>query len=259
MKKNLLKKYQRFKHNNLPTPFFDKERLKFELILPLSNNIESYSDIEIYKSYESALSDLAYTGLYYPYTCKLITRRINPDTNEEYDKAEIRHLHSHNFEELLQDLYDYPESFSISSDDEKFYSTQELYYINNVKQYLLFIGLKDASSPKPSITRYRSKKQNKYGSYPIHHISNNLLNDILNNKVDYYITLHDGYNPINEDFKEGEFKALLVDENSNFKLLVELTKIRYGKYNDYKKYVKSDNSKDAEMVRISYFNIVERF
>ena len=64
MKKNLLKKYQRFKHNNLPTPFFDKERLKFELILPLSNNIESYSDIEIYKSYNFKISFFVYSKNY---------------------------------------------------------------------------------------------------------------------------------------------------------------------------------------------------
>ena len=44
-------------------------------------------------------------------------------------------------------MYDYPETFNISTEEEEFYSKQELKYLRRVQKYLLFIGLKDLGIP----------------------------------------------------------------------------------------------------------------
>ena len=150
------KRYEKFKKNNLPTPFFDDERQTFEYVY-YSNHIfneNSPKYPEVNPVLTDALADIAYTGLYYSFNCKEI---FNTDDGDEIT---VGHNHAHSFDEVVRFLYDFPESFSISKEDEKFYSEQELHYLRRVQKYLLFIGLKDINDTKKiPVSRYRNKNQ----------------------------------------------------------------------------------------------------
>lgn len=136
MNKDFYKRYDKFKNNNLPTPYYDKERNVLEYVwfneegLNVSDNIcwplESLSNTELYYSFS-----------------------VGP----------IGHMHDHEFSNVVRMLYDYPISFNISKDEEEYYSKQELKYLKRIQEYLVSIGLKDIDpNKKVSINRYRNNK-----------------------------------------------------------------------------------------------------
>ena len=112
------KRYEKFKRNNLPTPFFDEERQTFEYVYYsyrfFNNDNKKYSEVN--HSLTDALANIAFTGLYYSFDCKEIAY------TKEGVKITFEHSHAHSFDEVVSSLYDFPESFSIPKEDEKFYS-----------------------------------------------------------------------------------------------------------------------------------------
>ena len=131
MEKVDLTRYDKFKENNLPTPFNDDERSVLEYVW--------FDDtgLNVSQNLTYALEHVSNTGLYYSYS------------------VDGKHSHGHSFEEVLMSLYKYPETFKIDIDEEEYYSKQELEEINDIQEYLLSIGLEDIKDA--SITRYRTK------------------------------------------------------------------------------------------------------
>ena len=69
------KRYDKFKKNNLPTPFYDKERETFEYVLYDENMEVNEKDlydrrIIVSNSLTEALSWITCDGFYYSYSCR---------------------------------------------------------------------------------------------------------------------------------------------------------------------------------------------
>ena len=149
--KKFSKRYDKFKNNNLPTPFWDEERQTFEYVYFDTTEDNEKTTLEINHDLIKALGDIAQAGLYYSFS-----------TGNIGNKNSSKHNHAHSFEEVVKALYDFPESFHIKKDEEEFYSNQELDYLRQVQKYLLHIGLKDLESEERSFNRYQNKKCSKF-------------------------------------------------------------------------------------------------
>ena len=245
--KEFVKKYDKFKKNNLPTHFWDDERQTKEYVYFDEDNSLNVSD-SIFES----LSRIALTGLYYPFNSNRITHKIGEEPRVEYGDN-----HAHSFEELVGWLYDYPETFNIDKEDEKYYSKQELEYLRRVQKYLLFIGMKDVEGLKRKNTRYRSKKQTKYNNCFLHNCSKKTIEDLLSGKRNFTYR-----EVINDDEKEeiyDDYQALILDEEDNFKMHIKYTHSKIKKYKEIKDIVNDDRFKDNDMMCVRYFEIVEKF
>lgn len=243
------KRYDKFKKNNLPTPFWDDERQVFEYVYDDEFVIENgaYSNqIKIFNNLTDALSEITLASFYYSYSCGYDVLNNN--------EKKLHHCHSHSFENVVRDLYDYPESFNISKEEEEFYSKQELNYLKRVQKYLLFIGLKDINE-KRSVLRYRNKVYKKYGNSFVHKYSCDTINDFISGKRNFNVMeWYEGYKNYFH-----EFNALIIDENNDFKLYVKYTKQELKKYKDIKEYFINENFKDDDNVIVTYFEIIDIF
>ena len=243
--------YKRFEKNNLPTPFWDKERDTLEYVFyddgrPIVSSNLCYS-----------LEHITFAGFYYSYSCRHLTSRL-VDNKWVYE-VEDGHLHAHAFEEVVRDLYEYPEHFRISKEEEEFYSKQELQFLNRVQKYLLFIGVKDNLSPHKSVKRYRNPLQNKYKNIYVSHVANEKLKDVINRKIDFLVyEYYEGHSK-DEDYKPKEYRNLLADDEGNIKLLVEFTKGRIKEYKDVKNLYKIKDLKDNDKVVVKTFKILEDY
>ena len=166
------KRYDKFKSNNLPTPFFDEERQTLEYVsfdpkLNVSDNL-GY-----------ALEHMSYTGLYYPYHIKDYARL----EMESKMKLQFFHSHNHDFESVIRDLYMHPESFEIMDDEKEFYSKQELNYLSRIKAFLNLIELKDIYKGKKN--RYNNILYNKYKDSGIMKFDNDVVELMINKKINY--------------------------------------------------------------------------
>ena len=259
--KKFCERYDKFKNNNLPTPFWDEERLTQEYVYFYNGksifNDEEYKDhLEVSNSLTEALADITYTGFYYPFTDKHVTAYYKG--NEFIEKVVIGHNHGHSFEEVVRALYDSPESFKITKDEEAFYSKQELEYLNRVQKYLLFIGIKDLEKHKAPVSRYRNKIHKKYENALINTFSNSLVKDVLSGKKDFCISKW--YPDFSERvFKPGEYQCLVVDENNDFKLFIEFTKEEVKEFKEVKDQCKNSNYKDNDKVIVNHFIVLEKF
>lgn len=265
------KRYDKFKNNNLPTPFWDKERQTLEFVhydsnLDYWNNIlksnnESFDRKQkINNNLIDALEDIAGAGFYYPYTCGYFEWARATDENDK-PKLKIGHTHSHSFEKVVRDLYDFPESFKISKEEEEFYSKQELKYLRRVQKYLLFIGLKDIESYKHSVKRYRSKKQKKYGNAVIHYYKDSVIKDFLSAKRNFIVIVTDHIEIYKEyeEYPNHDKRELVVDKDDNFRLFIEYTHQEIKKFKAIKNIYKNKELKDNDKVVVQYFKILERF
>lgn len=151
---------------------------------------------------------MADINFYYSYTCGYFTEEKIDEDNYNLKLAK-GHTHSHYFEDVVKDLYNFPESFNISKEEEKYYSEQQLKYLRRVKKYLLFIGLKDIDSIKPSIKRYRNTKQKKYGSAYIHEYNDKTINDILLGKINYFVIIPDNI----DIYKKMKSFLIMIEKN----------------------------------------------
>ncbi len=261
------KRYDKFKKNNLPKSFWDEERQTLEYVyydskLDRDNKIFARDDDEfdrrlhVEKSLTEALSNIAFTGFYYPYTCKYFTL---PQVDDELRtwKIELGHTHGHDFDHVVSSLYDFPESFKIEDDELEFYSKQQLKYLRRVQKYLLFLGLKDLDSRRVKVERYRNKRQKKYGDCYIYSFSDESLNEFLNDKRDFYVS--DYYEGFTGDVYNHDFYVLFTDREDNFKMYVELIKREVKLYKDINSKFHDDNLHDDDKVIVTYFKILEKF
>ena len=175
--------------------------------------------------------------------------------NENNEKVSL-HTHAHSFDEVVRDLYDYPESFKISKAEEEFYSKQELGYLKRVQKYLLFIGMKD-NDFKSKNTRYRNKLHKKYGHAIIHKYPKKTINDILLDKCNFRVT--EWYDSSIYDKDIDPFDALIIDDDYDFRLYVKYVHWEVKKYKEIKDIYEIKNFKDNDNVVVTYFEILEKF
>ena len=264
--KEFTKRYDKFKSNNLPTPFWDDERQTLEYVyydikdnkrlLELNKNTDFDSKMHINYSLTDALGDLAKTNFYYSFNSKNIQLKKVGDKYE--NNVVIGHNHAHSFEQVINSLYNFPESFNISKEDEQFYSKQELEYLRRVKKYLLFIGLKDAVSFKNRVSRYRNAKQKKYEHAFIYKYTNKEISSILKGR-DYIIYEYLDFYKENREYSKGEYQALIVDEEDNFRIFIEFTKESVQSYYSVKNVYQNSKLKDNDKVLIRYFKVLEKY
>ena len=256
--KEFEKRYDKFKNNNLPTSFWDKERQTLEYVYFDDDNLRVN-----YSLYES-LGDIAITGLYYSFTSGYMTG----NTTEGF-RYEVGHNHAHSFEEVVKWLYDYPESFSISKDEEEFYSKQELDYLRDVKEYLLFIGMKDCKGNNRSKSRFKNKNQEKYKHYGITNVNDDLAEKILYGKRNYMVTHTDypEYHPDIKEYKQNEYISFARNKEGKIIALLEYTKELKKTYREFKKefdetindYYTNKELKNNDWVIIRYFKILKKY
>ena len=260
--KEFEKKYDKFKDNNLPTSFWDEERQTKEYVYFNDNKLI------INPSLFEALGDIALSGCYYSFTSGYMTGNIN-----EGLRYEVGHNHAHSFEEVVLWLYDYPESFSISKDEEQYYSKQELEYLRDVKKYLLFIGMKDCKKTKRPINRYKNKKQEKYKDYLIKRCSDKVKDKILNGELNFffYHTTQPDYYKDHREFAKNERISLLRDEEGNFFAMIEFTHQEKTTYKEFKKifqdlfndimtnYYTKEELKDDDCIIIEHFRVIKKY
>lgn len=268
------KRYDKFKRNNLPTPFWDKERLTLEYVWYndeldyYQEKLSSPNDEFDRKQYiendiTDALANIASTGFYYPYTTGYF-RPARIEEKTENPKIEVGLSHSHSFKDVVRTLYEFPETFNISKEEEKFYSEQELRYLRRVQKYLLFIGLKDIEEKefkRPRAQRYRNNKQRKYGVADIHAYPNQTIEDFISGKRNFIViqTNHlDAYEDY-EEFDKHNKKELIADLEDNIKIFVEYTHREKKSYKDIKNVYKNSDLKDDDKIIVEYFKILEKF
>ena len=259
--KEFLKRYDKFKNNNLPTPFWDDERQTFEYVWFNPEISSLYYDDEnlpsIQSSITDAMGDIACTGLYYPYSCNHFV--CEEEDNREVIKKCYGHTHGHSFDEVVRDLYNFPESFKITKKDEEYYSHQELRYLKLVQKYLLFIGLTDLNKPNYSAKRYQNKRQKKYGMAYINFFPKKSIDDFIKGKRDF-VVIKDNikiYEQVKFDPSVKQIE-LIADEDGNNRLFIEYTGFKIVRYKDIKINYKSDELKDNDKVVIKYFKILEK-
>ncbi len=134
------KRYKKFKNCSIPYPFYDKKRNTFEWV----NFYKDINEYEVRTSLLESLGTVSNSGLIYHFKAKLFGRE-KPEQELKY-RSMVSHCH--NFDEVVNKLYDYPETFEIPNEFLDEYSKQELIYLKQVKNYLLLIGLKDYRSSK---------------------------------------------------------------------------------------------------------------
>ena len=256
------KRYDIFKKNNLPTPFWDDERKVSEYVYFYNGkSILNFEDVknqlEVNSSLVEALGNIACTGLYYSFTSKYI--KSWRENGKIVKDVVVAHNHAHSFEEVVRVLYDSPESFSIAKDEEEFYSKQELNYLRRVQKYLLFIKMKDLETIKSPASRYRNKKHSKYESAFIYKLDDEAIKNIINGKRNFKVNEWYPEYSGNEIFKPKSYQALIVDKEDNFKLFVEFTKRESKNYKDIKDVCTIENLKDNDKLIVTYFKILEMF
>ena len=124
---NFKKRYDKYKNNNLPTPFWDDERFTLEYVYKYDNFIGKdgiNSNTAVDYSLTEALGKIAVAGFYYSFQSKIL--KTSFEGEKRIEKEIVGHNHAHSFEDVVRDLYRYPESFNILEEDKEFYSKQEL-------------------------------------------------------------------------------------------------------------------------------------
>ena len=242
----LNKKYDKYKKNNLPTPNWNDERKIMEYVWFKDDNLQLSDEL----SY--ALEEISLAGLYYPYIDKHVESYLKG--KKWIRNVVIGHNHGHSFEEVIKALYYSPESFKIEKKDYKYYSAQQLEYLKRIQNYLLLIGLKDLGNNKISNSRFRNKLHKKYYDCVLIEMKSKNINNLIKGKIDYRVVkYHKGYNP--DTFEP--HKALIVDENNNFRLYVDIIATKYKKRKDIKGYYFTNKPKENSKVIVYYINIIE--
>lgn len=263
------KKYDRFKKNNLPTSFWDEERQTLEYVYfdsdldrfmkKLQEETENFDyKLHVDNSLVSALENITNTGFYYSFSSKYHTTKRGEDGKLVFT-LECGHSHAHSFEDVVEHLYKYPESFSISKEEEVYYSKQELKYLRRVQKYLLFIGLKDLDEFKPKVSRFRNKLHKKYCTANTFEFTSKQIEEFKNGVIDFTIRKSCNGDYIEEQYKKGDYRALFVDEGNDYKLFVEFTHRETKKYEKIKEKVSSNKFKDEDLLVLTYFKILEEF
>ena len=250
-----------FKDSKLPVPVWDEEREVLEYIYNIDVSIDGDHDVlQIDNSLTNALGNVASAGFYYSFTSGYFELPTLDDEVKEH-KIVVGRTHAHLFDEVVESLYDFPESFSISEDEEQFFSKQELEYLKKVQKYLLFIGLKDITLEEfenRSTSRYLNVDKKEYLGLVTTKYDDVVLDRILNGdlRARVFVTNHAD---IYENRDEYEDKVLVMDSNYDVKACFKFYKYEVKTYGEVKDIYTYDELNDDDKVVVEYFDIVERF
>lgn len=129
-------RFKKMKQCNLPYRYFD-ERSQSEKWVFYRNDHFVY-----YHNLENALGDIGRYDLIYHVQTKV---KYYPNI----EKIDI--IHFHDFDSVIQALYQNPESFNIPKEYLNEYSEQQLNYLKTIKSFFNIIGLKDTKDSKEVI------------------------------------------------------------------------------------------------------------
>ena len=251
-KKMYRERYKKFAKNNLPQPYWDKERDTREYVF--FNDGEPNVSSNLAYSFEY----ITWAGFYYPFTCKFITSRL--EDGKYVRKVVVGHSHAHDFDSVIRALYESPNSFKISKSEEEFYSKQELKYLKEVQEYLLFLGVEDIEKYPVSVSRYRNKKQAKYANASKNNYKTEVIKELVDGKRDYVVLKwYKSYGKDKRVYKPEEYRALVKDEKGKYRLYVEYTFSEIKKYKDIKNECKIDEFKDNDKIILLHLKILEVF
>ena len=249
------KRYDKFKKDNLPKPFWDDERDVREYVFFETDpwrEKQLVRSTNLYNAFEFVIWD----NFYYSFNCRHYELSHDENKKETY-KEIIGHMHEHDFDEVIRHVYDSPETFSIDKEDEILYSEQELRFIRRLQKYLNFIGLKDMKPGHIPVSRYRNSRRKKYERAYFRRTSDEQIKAILDGELNYEALKYvEGYEL--KHYKKGECYALVLDKNDDFIMSLECERSEFKKYKDVKKYYKMD-LKDDDKVIVNYFKIEEKF
>ncbi len=248
------KRYDKFRNNNLPTPFWDEERQVLEYVY-----FNNKKDLVVNNTISSALETIASVGFYYPFTDNHMTWQKD-EKGKIIKKFVVSHTHAHTFEEVVRSLYFSPETFKISKDEEQYYSNQELEYLKKLQKYLQFIGMKDLKETKIPSKRFKNKIHSKYENALIYQYSDFVLNKIKEGKRDFrMIKWYPEYRGP-KVYKKKEYQALITNKENDFIMFVEFINEEIKLYKDVKKLCDKENIlADDDKVIIIHFKILEEF
>lgn len=259
--KKFMKRYDGFKQYNLPVPFFDEERQVLEYVYYDDNSIASQIEenplydnkLMIDADLVNALGNITYSGFYYSYNSKIY--KYHEDGTRE---SVVGHTHAHAFSEVVNDLYYYPESFSINSDEEQYFSEQELKYLKRVQAYLLFIGLIDVSDiyEERDNSRYNNALQHKYGMSYLKKCTNKDIEDVLNGTKVLEVRKCLAYD---ENHKLEDYRNLMMNDDYQIKVWVLYNNSRIMLYKDIKDKCQLEDCSDDEKVVVADITILEKY
>lgn len=122
------KRYKKLKQCNLPYSFWDKKRDTFEWVY--YDELKPYG-YDIKNSLYEALRNISSSGVTYHYEA-YVCEEMDTEQEPKYQWIES---HCHSFDELIECLYDSPESFRIPEKYLEEYSKQELRCLNKLQSY----------------------------------------------------------------------------------------------------------------------------
>ncbi len=216
------RRYKPFKNCSIPYPLFDPKRDVIEWVTYYK---DYYNELtyDVRNNLLDALGNVANTGITYHFRANL----YGCDEPDQKPKYRFITSHRHSFDEIIKELYDYPETFEIPNEFLDEYSTQELAFLIQIKKYLHLIDLKDYRSCeeilelderwdeihqkehynlkdwlfilsydrkwkkaniKEKLERYNNSKAREYASYYQMHFDNDKIADaVMSGKKDYRI------------------------------------------------------------------------
>lgn len=271
-KRKMQKRYGKFDKCNLPVPFWDEKRETLEYVFydpdirsfhkPFMSDDDTFDRrLQVEKNLSESLSNICGVGFYYPFESNYFTF-ANSKSGEIGRVITLGDDHAHSFEEVVKSLYDFPETFNIKEEDKKFYSEQELRFLRRIKNYLLFIGLKDLTSteyPSTDLSRYENDRQKKYFDAHIRTFPETTIAKFKKRERDFIVREWYEEHGLDEKTYDGDFKILVVDEEDNFKLFLDVKKEKVVPYKEFKDSCPIEDKLDEELFIIQYFEILEEY
>lgn len=210
LKRKTYRRYKQFKNCSLPYPFWDLKRDVFEWV----NYVKEKQEFDVFTELYEAFARKTFV-LTYHYAIKSFSK--NNVKKEIPNKVEINH--GHNFNEVLQALYDYPEAFTIPDEYKKEYSEQELCFLKRVQNYLLLLGLKDFeySDEKKKILEKLNKLHDKKKKNVIDKMKRRYLNK-KEAKITKKERLARSFNE--KEFQYSYYYIMYIDKEENIKAML---------------------------------------
>ena len=261
LKYKVNRKYRKLDKCNLPFRFYNKKSEQCEWV-NYKNFIDNTSGYNSNILLLDALRDICRISLTYHYNIG------NSKQDKDYQN------HSHDFDNVLKDLYFYPESFNIPDEFKNNYSMQELNYINELQKFLLFIELKDFKNSKEyysieekckkllakdkinlidkakitylskkgqkinyqdMLDRCHNKKYAKYQDYGQLIFPKEKIENIIENGQDFLVHYSPFFKNDDEIYSTIGHKYLLKDENYNILASIEIIDNKKMKFKDLNK------------------------
>lgn len=240
--KRELKKYED-KYNGASLPIFCEFNNEFNYLLSKeiikSKKSKKYELIP-YDNFIDVVGDIIYNSLYYPFNTM-----INTTDKNDQKKSYYGHSHAHCFEEVVLQVYHYPNYFSIDQEDYKYYSEQQLGFLFQFQKFLKLVKKPDVKYINEENEFAFNELARKYRKYKrLVYKDDQIMEKILNGTRLYFICPKTDYyrNTINN-------KYLICDKNYNYVAIAKIV--------DEKEYEVSKITSDVIDYKVENFNSLD--